>query len=257
MCRPFARLLRGLPVQHAGSRSGPRVRHPSLLKISDRSVANIRSPAPVLGHVRHAALPSLRFSYRGVASFAHFSTTSLNLVVPSLQTYPQFLERDTRRQLHTAVAMVVDANDTDAKPADILNEDVAMPTGRAEASLDPESDEDVPVEAEELKEALGRPPPVNSSYLPLPWKGRLGYVSCTYCTYSMQRSTVRILTYQGLSKHILALLDSSRFLFPHMSHCLYPGEPTSSTGPRSACASDQEPSRPRSTSRCGAWASIC
>ncbi|KAF3052791.1 hypothetical protein E8E11_011592 [Didymella keratinophila] len=27
----------------------------------------------------------------------------------------------------------------------------------------------------ELKEALGRPPPVNSGYLPLPWKGRLGY----------------------------------------------------------------------------------
>ena len=42
---------------------------------------------------------------------------------------------------------------------------------------DPESDEDVPVQAEELQEALSRPPPVNSSYLPLPWKGRLGYVS--------------------------------------------------------------------------------
>jgi UV DNA damage endonuclease len=43
--------------------------------------------------------------------------------------------------------------------------------------LDPESDEDVPVEAEELQDALSRPPPVNSSYLPLPWRGRLGYVS--------------------------------------------------------------------------------
>jgi UV DNA damage endonuclease len=43
--------------------------------------------------------------------------------------------------------------------------------------IDPESDEDVPVEAEELQEALSRAPPVNSSYLPLPWKGRLGYVS--------------------------------------------------------------------------------
>jgi UV DNA damage endonuclease len=28
----------------------------------------------------------------------------------------------------------------------------------------------------ELKAALSRPPPVNSEYLPLPWKGRLGYV---------------------------------------------------------------------------------
>jgi UV DNA damage endonuclease len=42
---------------------------------------------------------------------------------------------------------------------------------------DPESDDDVPVEAEELQDALSRPPPVNSSYLPLPWRGRLGYVS--------------------------------------------------------------------------------
>ncbi|KAF4157015.1 hypothetical protein CNMCM6069_006184 [Aspergillus lentulus] len=40
---------------------------------------------------------------------------------------------------------------------------------------DPESDDDVPVEAEELQDALSRPPPVNSSYLPLPWRGRLGY----------------------------------------------------------------------------------
>lgn len=66
----------------------------------------------------------------------------------------------------------------EAKPADILNGDIPLPAGQAEAALDPESDEDIPVDAEELKEALGRPPPVNSSYLPLPWKGRLGYVSC-------------------------------------------------------------------------------
>ncbi|KNG89588.1 UV-endonuclease UVE-1 [Aspergillus nomiae NRRL 13137] len=50
---------------------------------------------------------------------------------------------------------------------------------------DPESDEDVPVQAEELQEALSRPPPVNSSYLPLPWKGRLGYACLnTYLRYS-------------------------------------------------------------------------
>lgn len=74
--------------------------------------------------------------------------------------------------------MATDTTDTDVKPADILNGDVPPPAGREEASLDPESDEDVPLEAEELSQALGRPPPVHSSYLPLPWKGRLGYVSC-------------------------------------------------------------------------------
>ena len=42
---------------------------------------------------------------------------------------------------------------------------------------DPEADEDVEADEEEIKEASRRPPPVNSDYLPLPWKGRLGYVS--------------------------------------------------------------------------------
>lgn len=69
------------------------------------------------------------------------------------------------------------AIETDSKPADIPNGDINEPAGQAEALLDPESDENIPLDAEELKEALGRPPPVNSSYLPLPWKGRLGYVS--------------------------------------------------------------------------------
>ncbi|OGE55325.1 hypothetical protein PENARI_c004G08732 [Penicillium arizonense] len=72
---------------------------------------------------------------------------------------------------------------SEAKPADILNEDIH--SHQAEVALDPESDEDIPLEAEELKEALGRSPPVNSSYLPLPWKGRLGYACLnTYLRYA-------------------------------------------------------------------------
>lgn len=42
---------------------------------------------------------------------------------------------------------------------------------------DPDGDEEGPAEdAEVLKLEARRPPPVNSDYLPLPWKGRLGYV---------------------------------------------------------------------------------
>jgi UV DNA damage endonuclease len=42
--------------------------------------------------------------------------------------------------------------------------------------LDPEADaEDLDADPVEISAALSRPPPVNSSYLPLPWKGRLGY----------------------------------------------------------------------------------
>jgi UV DNA damage endonuclease len=33
----------------------------------------------------------------------------------------------------------------------ILNGDIPLPAGQAEAALDPESDEDIPVDSEELK----------------------------------------------------------------------------------------------------------
>ena len=42
--------------------------------------------------------------------------------------------------------------------------------------LDPEAEGDEEAGEEEIQAALSRPPPVNSDYLPLPWKGRLGYV---------------------------------------------------------------------------------
>lgn len=43
---------------------------------------------------------------------------------------------------------------------------------------DPDADEDGPAEdIDVLRREAARPPPVNSDYLPLPWRGRLGYVS--------------------------------------------------------------------------------
>lgn len=42
--------------------------------------------------------------------------------------------------------------------------------------LDPEAEEVEGADEEEIQAALSRPPPVNSDYLPLPWRGRLGYV---------------------------------------------------------------------------------
>lgn len=67
-------------------------------------------------------------------------------------------------------------------------EDHAPRISTQDGSLDPESDEEVPVEAEELQHALTRPPAVNSSYLPLPWQGRLGYVSLS-CQITLSVST--------------------------------------------------------------------
>ena len=53
--------------------------------------------------------------------------------------------------------------------------------------LDPEAEGDEDADEEEIQAALSRPPPVSSDYLPLPWKGRLGYVCIdslqTHATY--------------------------------------------------------------------------
>ena len=48
--------------------------------------------------------------------------------------------------------------------------------------LDPEAEGEEEANEEEIQAALSRPPPVHSDYLPLPWKGRLGYVSFRSCT---------------------------------------------------------------------------
>ncbi|KAK7544591.1 UV damage endonuclease uvsE [Phyllosticta citribraziliensis] len=63
--------------------------------------------------------------------------------------------------------------DKEEKPRQLptKNEDV----GDEAFAMDPEADGEEEVGEEELKAAVSRPPPVNSDYLPLPWKGRLGY----------------------------------------------------------------------------------
>lgn len=48
--------------------------------------------------------------------------------------------------------------------------------------LDPEAEGDEEADEEEIQAALSRPPPVNSDYLPLPWRGRLGYVRREFST---------------------------------------------------------------------------
>ncbi|KAH7065070.1 UV damage endonuclease uvsE [Macrophomina phaseolina] len=40
---------------------------------------------------------------------------------------------------------------------------------------DPEAEDEEVADEEEVQKAVSRPPPVHSDYLPLPWKGRLGY----------------------------------------------------------------------------------
>ncbi|KAK3650947.1 UV-damage endonuclease [Elasticomyces elasticus] len=74
-----------------------------------------------------------------------------------------------------------------------------------------EGEEDVPDE-EEVKEALSRPPPVHSDYLPLPWKGRLGYACLN--TYLRQSNppvfSSRTCRIQSILEHRHPLADPTQ-----------------------------------------------
>lgn len=177
MCR--LAWLRGLPIQHASPKSSLAIRHSSSLKIRDRSisVANVRASPPVLVNVRHSSRLS-SFPFEAYHARSHFSKgKSLKLVPPTSRTYSLHPARDIDTAQENDVAMAVKTEGNDVRPVDILDEKAPLSADQAAAALDPESEEDIPVEVGELKAAVGRPPPVNSSYLPLPWKGRLGYVS--------------------------------------------------------------------------------
>ena len=114
----------------------------------------------------------------------------------ALRASPDASEQDERMDLEKAgmdVANQVKEEDSDSPLSEMS--DVEPPTatkkGKVTAAttrkdiktpvkeqlfLDPEADGEEEADEEEIQAALSRPPPVNSDYLPLPWKGRLGYV---------------------------------------------------------------------------------
>jgi UV DNA damage endonuclease len=83
---------------------------------------------------------------------------------------------------------------SNVSPANATNGDVTRTSGDAAVKTeedvgvaeDPEDErpkDEIENEEEEVKEALRRPPPINSDILPLPWKGRLGYVRSQNCGF--------------------------------------------------------------------------
>lgn len=79
---------------------------------------------------------------------------------------------------------------------------------------DPEAERMDGEEGDEVehKETLARPPPVNSEYLPLPWKGRLGYVR----PCMTPRNLTRLICTSGLPQHLPSKRKSSRVQFQNM-----------------------------------------
>lgn len=92
--------------------------------------------------------------------------------------------------------------------------------------LDPEADGDEEADEEEMQAALSRPPPVNSDYLPLPWKGRLGYVRPDLSIANFANSR------PGLFMYLFALFKSASLQLSNLSHCIHPRKSTSSQKPQ-------------------------
>ena len=84
------------------------------------------------------------------------------------------LDVEPKRRSGTSTSTKVKAN-TKSKEKQVLAKKSKVETEKTQF-LNPEADEDEEADEEEIQAALSRPPPVNSDYLPLPWKGRLGYV---------------------------------------------------------------------------------
>lgn len=100
------------------------------------------------------------------------SDSSLSDVPDAVAEAPQRKRKPVRAPPKPKQVKAEDADDNEAAAA-------LAPTpkkGDDESLHDPEAEGDEEANEEELKEALSRPPPVNSDYLPLPWRGRLGYV---------------------------------------------------------------------------------
>jgi UV DNA damage endonuclease len=83
----------------------------------------------------------------------------------------------------------------------------AKPRPGVEGLGDPEAEGEEEADEEEIKEAMLRSPPVNSNYLPLPWKGRLGYV----CSLMISLFVFLLIIVRHVSVHTFAtqILPSS------------------------------------------------
>ena len=82
--------------------------------------------------------------------------------------------------------------------------------------LDPEAEGDEEADEEEIQAALSRPPPVNSDYLPLPWRGRLGYVRRNLSTAIFANFI------QGLSMYVSTLFESAGLQLSNLPHRIHP-----------------------------------
>lgn len=83
-----------------------------------------------------------------------------------------------------------------------------------------------------------RPPAVNSDYLPLPWKGRLGFVSNVISR--CDNSAEVLISPLGLPEHLPSHCQAARLQLEDLPHIIYPRASASACRPISTRAPHQE-----------------
>lgn len=144
------------------------------------------------------------------------------------------------------------ASEESQNPASAADRTKAKKEPRKESQfLDPEADDLDEADEEEIQAALSRPPPVNSDYLPLPWKGRIGYV-ILQSPKPMRLYSLCI----GMPLYLSPLLQSSCLHLPHLPHRLHPRKSPPTQGPQGTAPRHKEPPRPRAARKHRTWPRI-
>lgn len=93
----------------------------------------------------------------------------------------------------------------------------------------------------ETIKGANRPPAVHSDYLPLPWKGRLGYVS--FLISRGDNSAEVLMSHLGLPEHLSTHRQAPGLQFKDMPYSIYPRTSASACRPIATRASYQEQAR--------------
>jgi hypothetical protein len=134
-----------------------------------------------------------------------------------------------------AAAPKVKVEPEESKAINRVAKNKVVPTENTGMANDPEAEEGLEEDEVEIKEALSRPPPVNSEYLPLPWKGRLGYVRITSVLHAVPSNK-----HTGLPQYVPSKREPSSVYLENVPYRKHNRASPSTKRPFSAGTPDKE-----------------
>jgi len=148
------------------------------------------NPIPVLPPI---AIPPTASSVRKTASQRNKTNVPMDLPISPAdalnrsvtQLISQQVDLEPPKKKKMAASREKD-NIPEAEEAHVLEQ---LPKDVAEELAESAVESEEIANEAEITQALSRPPPVNSEYLPLPWKGRLGYVRRYHSHYRPSEGT--------------------------------------------------------------------